>query len=509
MNFKNLMFNPAFMRMQNQSSLISRMMGSSSKMGVMGSPQYMSKASMKAYSKIMAKQIQSYDSFSRTESASKTEDKAEYSRVAGQVNRAGGTNNYTPTPKATLADVTAAFDDARAANHAKLDNAGNEIIAVNDRAGRDLMYASTRINGARYDYQSTQYISGGAYLDKIDQNAFNRQMVNRQIGNILSEKGISVGEGEEYTFTVDAYSNRITVSGADADKARAIEDALNSGENGKNLYEHIKLCSQWEKDLSGEHEKNEQLSNGGLALRYASELMREKLGVNLSQVTRQGDDYVTEDGQSVKELFAKYAQEHPTSGFTVQAETDLYHSYIDRALAQEGAPKMDLSIRYDVNGLHDIGQKHSYGTGDTAWIDEYVQELAKETGKTVLTTFINSAEGENAKIVAAQPDEGTKASEEAEGESTKSGGCVGINAAKLARMLAAAKTRAQVQAVLAKIQADLKECDAGKEQGMDVDEASYSAAEQLLQQAQQQLGQAENREATPEEEMASALASLM
>lgn len=99
--------------------------------------------------------------------------------------------------------------------------------------------------------------------------------------------------------------------------------------------------------------------------------------------------------------------------------------------------------------------------------------------------------------------------EESGGEATKSGGCVGINAQKLARMLAAAKTRAQVQAIIAQIQTDLRECDAGKEQGMDVDEASYSAAEQLLQQAQQQLGQAENREATPEEEMASALASLM
>ncbi len=99
--------------------------------------------------------------------------------------------------------------------------------------------------------------------------------------------------------------------------------------------------------------------------------------------------------------------------------------------------------------------------------------------------------------------------EEAGGESTKSSGCVGINAQKLARMLAAAKTRSQVQAIIAQIQSDLRECDAGKEQGMDVDEASYSAAEQLLQQAQQQLGQAENREATPEEEMASALASLM
>ena len=509
MNFRNLMFNPAFMRMQNQSSLISRMMGNSSKMGAMGSPQYMSRASIKAYSKLMARQKQNYDSFSRTESASKTEEKAEYSLVADQMNRAGGTNSYTPTPKATLADITAAFDDARAVNHAKLDKAGNEIIAVSDRAGRDLRYASTRINGARYDYQSTQYISGGAYLDRIDQNAFNRQMVNRQIGNILSENGISVNEGEEYTFTVDAYTNRITVSGANADNCYAIEDALNSGENGKNLYEHIKLCSQWEKDLSGEYEKNEQLSDGGLALRYASELMREKLGINLSQVTRQDDDYVTEDGQSVKELFTKYAQEHPTSGFTVKTETDLYHSYIDRALAQEAASKMDLSIRYDANGLHDIGQQHSYGTGDTAWIDEYVQELAKETGKTVLTTFIDSAEGENAKSAVAASNEETKESEEGEGESTKSGGSVGINAAKLARMLAAAKTQAQVRSVITQIQSDLKECDAGKAQGLDVDEASVEAAERLLQEAQSRMGQVENREATPEEEMASALASLM
>ena len=66
-----------------------------------------------------------------------------------------------------------------------------------------------------------------------------------------------------------------------------------------------------------------------------------------------------------------------------------------------------------------------------------------------------------------------------------------------------------MQAVVAKIQAGLNECDAGKEQGMDVDEASVQAAEQLLQQAKSRMGSAENREATPEEEPASALAGLM
>ena len=102
-----------------------------------------------------------------------------------------------------------------------------------------------------------------------------------------------------------------------------------------------------------------------------------------------------------------------------------------------------------------------------------------------------------------------KADEEESGNQTGTHGRVGINAAKLARMLAAAKTRAQVQAVMAKIEADLRECDTGKAQGMDVDEASVQAAEQLLQEAKSRMSSAENREATPAEEMASALASLM
>ncbi|MBD5146260.1 MAG: hypothetical protein HDT21_10205 [Ruminococcus sp.] len=89
------------------------------------------------------------------------------------------------------------------------------------------------------------------------------------------------------------------------------------------------------------------------------------------------------------------------------------------------------------------------------------------------------------------------------------GGCVGINAQKLARMLAAAKTRSQVQAVITKIQSNLNECEAGGNNNMDVDEASVKAAEQLLQEAKNRMGSAENRETTPEEEMAAALAALM
>lgn len=116
-------------------------------------------------------------------------------------------------------------------------------------------------------------------------------------------------------------------------------------------------------------------------------------------------------------------------------------------------------------------------------------------------------EEEHSEETAAEQEE--EQSEQDEAEEEQSGGCVGINADKLARMLAAAKTRSQVQAVIAKIQADLNECEAGKNNNMDVDEASVKAAEQLLQEAKSRMGSAENREATPEEEMAAALAALM
>lgn len=131
------------------------------------------------------------------------------------------------------------------------------------------------------------------------------------------------------------------------------------------------------------------------------------------------------------------------------------------------------------------------------------QEQAKE--------IIDEWQEQVAGIKGGQPAETEEMQEEPEQEKeqNESKGMVGINAGKLARMLAAAKTRGQVQAVMSKIQSDLSECEAGRNNGMDVDEDSVKAAEQLLQEAKARLGSAENREATPQEEMAAAIASLM
>ena len=217
----------------------------------------------------------------------------------------------------------------------------------------------------------------------IDKNSFDRQMINRQIGNILSESGISISDNEEYTFTVDAYTNRITVDGSDKGKAAEIENVLNKGQNGKNLYDHIRLCGTWE--------NNSQIFKEGQTLRYSNELVKELIGVNLAECTQNGNDFITPDNRSVKEMLHKYAKANPTDGFTVESHTKLLHSYIDHASEfsySDRSTKMDLSIKFNSTGLHDIGQKNSYGNGDTGWINDYVNDLSVSSGKKVLTTFI-------------------------------------------------------------------------------------------------------------------------
>ncbi|MBR5089517.1 MAG: hypothetical protein IK093_08815 [Ruminiclostridium sp.] len=140
---------------------------------------------------------------------------------------------------------------------------------------------------------------------------------------------------------------------------------------------------------------------------------------------------------------------------------------------------------------------------------EELLNKADETGVLILGDDEMKLFGEAAKALVPEQNQENADGEEEGGESESSSGWMGITAAKLARMLAAAKTRSQVQAVMDLIQSDLRECESGKEQGCEIDEASVKAAESLLEEAKSRMSSAEDREPTPQEEMMSALASLM
>ena len=100
------------------------------------------------------------------------------------------------------------------------------------------------------------------------------------------------------------------------------------------------------------------------------------------------------------------------------------------------------------------------------------------------------------------------AEDTSEKESETVSGKVGVNVGKTARKIAAAKTTSQLRAVIAEIKNDMQEVKEGIKNGW-CDEAEMEKVNSLMAQAQNRMGQVEDREATPEEESMFALASLM
>ena len=108
--------------------------------------------------------------------------------------------------------------------------------------------------------------------------------------------------------------------------------------------------------------------------------------------------------------------------------------------------------------------------------------------------------------------EETEETENAKGtsdkESEKVSRSIGVNVGKTARKIAAAKTTSQLRAVIAEIKNDMQEVKEGIKNGW-CDESEMEKVNSLMAQAQNRMGQVEDREATPEEENMFALASLM
>ena len=102
------------------------------------------------------------------------------------------------------------------------------------------MCRTGKINGVNYQdslFRGIEVDGDSVDSDKIQ---FERALVNSQISNILKQAGVDESAiTQECTFTVDPYSYEITVEGVDEETKMRMQNALNVGDNGKNLYKHI------------------------------------------------------------------------------------------------------------------------------------------------------------------------------------------------------------------------------------------------------------------------------
>ena len=102
------------------------------------------------------------------------------------------------------------------------------------------MCRTGKINGVNYQdslFRGIEVDGDSVDSDKIQ---FERALVNSQISNILKQAGVDTSSiTKDCTFTVDPYSYEITVDGVDEETKVLMQNALNVGNNGKNLYKHI------------------------------------------------------------------------------------------------------------------------------------------------------------------------------------------------------------------------------------------------------------------------------
>lgn len=188
--------------------------------------------------------------------------------------------------------------------------------------------------------------------------SFNRNMMNAQISNILQNNSITVPSDITLTYRVDPYSYYISVSGGEETLMKEIEQALNVGENGKNLYYHIRRCS------IQDGAESEQTSEMGYKKYQLYHQVQNLTGLDISTLIEKDGTYFTEDGSDILDLVNQKVGESKDIPNTHKASMREWIAQMVSDVAKRGwnhIKDLSLEIDYQNNTLIDKYQKIQYG----------------------------------------------------------------------------------------------------------------------------------------------------
>jgi predicted RNA-binding protein Jag len=228
-------------------------------------------------------------------------------------------------------------------------------------------------SGGQYDFRDSAFrdeskLHGG--VEVAERKAFNRQKVNEQFKELLEKSKINIPIDAKLTFTIDPNNFMLTVSGTeDKELIGQVEEVLNSALNSRELFVHI-IQSRSDDSTQFTREKYEKYN-----------LVREIkniTGYDLKNLKVANGKFVTEDGTDIFEIYKAGLHKNPYNAEGAGIMAGHYGPQL-YALAMNGfdsVPDLYLSIDYENGSLYDIGQKESYGTGRTGWIEEWKVSVA-------------------------------------------------------------------------------------------------------------------------------------
>ena len=206
-----------------------------------------------------------------------------------------------------------------------------------------------------------------------------REQIDQSIQNIFTESGIDIPADASFQLTVDPSDYSIHVTGLeDKELTEAIEQALNRGDNGKNLYDHLKLTTPDGKDLSVDY------ADGHLA---AVDTQQELDNETLSEVKKQAGPtwarYSSTYNPHQEAMNEKILNLDPDSPFHTQENKDRLSAAVrvgaPEIIAEFRARQQDMSLV--INQNREIDPNGSIAI-ETYW-RAYVQQAmdARETIK--------------------------------------------------------------------------------------------------------------------------------
>ncbi|WP_162101806.1 DUF4885 family protein [Bacillus sp. SKDU12] len=192
--------------------------------------------------------------------------------------------------------------------------------------------------------------------------AFQRDVVNQQIGLLFDRQNLTIPKNTKLTFTITPFDYAATVTGTDDPKViDTIEALLNSGSNSKELFQHI-MGSRTDDSVQFEKESYEKYQ--------AVREIYEKTGYHLGDLHAQNGTFMTEDGRDILDVYREALEKDPlTKDFTSVAlshyGTEVKHL---ASVGYDTVPDLVLSIHYQNGYLEDMGQSKNYSANNRAWL---------------------------------------------------------------------------------------------------------------------------------------------
>ncbi|MBL3649840.1 MULTISPECIES: DUF4885 domain-containing protein [Bacillus] len=200
-------------------------------------------------------------------------------------------------------------------------------------------------------------------VEAENEKVYQRSQVNQQLLVLLNRNDIHIPEGTELTFTITPIDYKVQVSGTkDEALIKQIEQALQAGDNSKELFLHI---------MKSQSIDSTQYSEEAYQKYQAAREMYDVTGYQLRDLEVIDGRYVTPDGRDLLDVYKEELEKDPVQKQTASYAISHYRSELSK-MAEAGydaIPDFILSIDYSNGSLRDVGQSKSYGTGDTEWLE--------------------------------------------------------------------------------------------------------------------------------------------